>query len=100
MARTTRQVWAERVHQWQRSGLTAPQFAASEGINVSTLRWWAWRIRMPASRSLPSFIEVAVPAQPDVAGIEIVLPDGIRVQVAGAFDATVLRRVISTLREP
>ena len=44
MAKSTREEWAKRVRRWQRSGLTAREFAAQTGIKASTLTYWKWRL--------------------------------------------------------
>ena len=44
MARETREVWARRVRRLQKSGLTASEFAAREGVNAKTLSYWKWKL--------------------------------------------------------
>jgi hypothetical protein len=44
MARETRAAWAGRITRWQRSRLTAAQFAAREGVNPRTLTFWKWKL--------------------------------------------------------
>ncbi len=36
--------WSTVVERWQRSGLTAKEFAATEGLVASTLSWWRWHL--------------------------------------------------------
>ena len=38
-------MWAKRVERWQRSGLSAREFAARHGLNGRTLAYWGWRVR-------------------------------------------------------
>ena len=97
MKRWSRKQWAERVERWQRSGQTAQQFAAREGVSPTTLIWWRGALRR-AGQASPSFIEVVAPPSANEGGcIELVLREGLRIRVSGAFDAAVLRRVVAAL---
>ena len=51
----TRAEWAERVDLWQKSGLSAKDFAARERIESRRLVWWRWKLRSspPEQRFLP-----------------------------------------------
>jgi hypothetical protein len=40
----SRAQWRKRVAQWKKSGQTAEDFAAQEGLNPGTLRWWSSRL--------------------------------------------------------
>jgi hypothetical protein len=104
MKREPRKVWEKRVHRWERSGLPARAFAAREGVSRSTLTWWRWRLRGGrAAVERPAFVEVEplVVAKAEVvapaAGIELVLPDGVRLVVQPGFDGGELRRLLSIL---
>ena len=41
----TAKEWLTVVERWQRSGLSAKEFAAAEGLVASTLSWWKWHLR-------------------------------------------------------
>jgi hypothetical protein len=72
MARDTREQWAKRVLQWQRSGLDAASFAARKGVRPERLRWWRWHLVMGPGAKRP-------PAQPQF--VEVVLAGGAEQQV-------------------
>ena len=109
--RETRAVWTKRVEQWLASGKSADAFAAEEGLNARSLKWWKWHLgaatstkpssRKPAaltratSLSPITFVEMtsAVVAEP----IEIVLPSRVRVAVRANFDERTLVRVLDVL---
>ena len=98
MKRGTRTQWAERVRRWRSSGLTASAFAARERLNARTLVWWSSKLRRDA-RPAATFIEVAL-APVEAGGVEagvveVVVRERVRIRVAGAFDAAVLRRVVA-----
>lgn len=43
--RRSRTWWQQTVARWQRSGLTAAEFAAREGLSARTLSWWTSTLR-------------------------------------------------------
>lgn len=99
----TRDEWAERVDRWQRSGLSAKDFAASERIESRRLLWWRWKLRSsspPAQRFLPVRV-VDSAARPAGSGapLEIALPNGRVVRVPPGFDPAMLERVLAIAAE-
>jgi len=40
----TAKEWSKVVERWQRSGLSAKEFATAEGLRASTLSWWKWHL--------------------------------------------------------
>ena len=98
MTRGTRKQWEQRVARWRRSGQTAREFSAAEGVRPSTLRWWSSALKRVAPRA--SFIEVVTPvAAPGsaVSTIEVLVRDQVRLRVGGEFDPVLLRRVVAAL---
>jgi hypothetical protein len=49
----SRAEWQRRVTQWKKSGQTAEVFAARQGLNPGTLRWWSSALQRPAARGAP-----------------------------------------------
>lgn len=123
MARATRSVWAKRVQRWERSGLTAGEFASRLRINPRTLKWWRWTLaseQESGAASAPAipaaqFVELVHSAEPTPrppgdeaapgAGVpagpggrmEVHLPGGIRVVVPAGVDAEAVGRLIAAL---
>jgi transposase len=104
----TRNVWAKRVEQWRKSGLSAEDFAAREGIKSKQLGWWRWKLKSsasdPAASRPPQFLPVRVvtpvacpPGATDP--VEIALPNGRVVRVTAGFDAATLERVLEIASE-
>ena len=102
----TRSEWAERVKQWQMSGLDAEEFAAHAGFKPKQLVWWRWKLRSAPSSSSPPpapelrFLPVRVvdsAARASSAGValEVLLPNGRVVRVAPGFDPAMLESVLS-----
>lgn len=110
MARETRAEWAGRITRWQRSGLTAAQFAAREGVNPRTLTFWKWKLghgrrandepRDYGGDGTVGFVEVlraaTTPAAP-AAAFEVVLPGGYRIGIAPGFDGATLSALLDVL---
>jgi len=116
MARETRAAWARRVERWQRSGLTVDQFAEQENVNARTLAFWKWRLKRdrasgdvaPLARRAEkrvAFVELVAeraavtPSETRSAAtaIEVVLPIGYRVRVAGGFERSALVELLDVL---
>lgn len=78
-------MWVRRVRRWKKSGLTAKDFAAREGVNAKTLSYWRWKLgtqpalepRKPQhpKTTRASFVEVVpeVAAKPVAAAGEVVV---------------------------
>lgn len=101
----TQSQWAERVRCWKASGLTAAAFAAREGINGATLKWWSSRLGRHGDTSVRSkvlssdFVEVKLPDVSRFAdtSIEIEIPGGVRIRVGRQFEASQLERILAVL---
>jgi transposase-like protein len=112
MVRKTSEAWGKRVERWRRSGLTAAQFAAREGVNPHTLAYWKWKLRQ--GEELPrgsereaigagraaDFVELVAPrrevAEP-APTFEVVLARGYRVRIADGFAGDALTRLLDVL---
>jgi hypothetical protein len=102
--RASKDVWAERILAWKHSGLSAHDFARGQPFQVSTLRWWASRLR---STSAPRFVRVVsspAPPQPDApvpAAAScphlIVSVGDAQIQIRHGFDPVLLAAVVGAL---
>jgi hypothetical protein len=95
MERATRATWASRVREWRASGKPAAEFAATRGINASTLKWWSSELSGP--RSTPPVVEVSLGAASEVAELEVRLVGGASIRVPRNFDEETLRRLLGVL---
>ena len=124
MTKATEARWAERVREWQGSGLSAEEFASSGGYKASTLKWAASQLRRmvgptaaamassqqasgarverrhPATTAMttaPQFLPVRTRAA-DSATAEMVIEIGAaRIRVARGFDGVLLGDVVRAL---
>ena len=105
MARATKAEWAKRVRAWRSSGLSGPAFSDRHGLNVRTLRYWAWRLEKesreegpPTESQGPTFIELTgltAGATPSL--FEVVTTAGHTVRVPSDFDEESLGRLLDLL---
>jgi hypothetical protein len=123
MTKATEAKWVERIREWRSSGLSAEEFATSQGYRASTLRWAASALRDAAQSPTPppsSSAEVAetrtrarperrrstgaaprflpVRSRPTAEAVEMVVEIGAaRVRVFRGFDASLLGEVVRAL---
>ena len=95
----TEKQWRKLVSQWERSGLSAGEFAATRSnLHPRTLTWWASKLRRDAREQQSAtndegFLTVVVaesPAQLDGVAerqpVEVVLTNGIRLRFEHRLD--------------
>jgi transposase len=104
----TRAEWSKRVARWQKSGLSAEEFAEREGLKSKRLVWWRWKLRSslppspPDLRFLPVHVvdpPVPVQAMGSGAWLEVALPNGRVVRVPPGFEPAMLKRVLAVASE-
>lgn len=90
--------WSEVLGRQKQSGLSVRAFSRQEGICEATL--YGWRRRLEEKRPV-SFSVVRVRPEPmsPMAGLDLLLPGGERLQIAPGIDITTLRTVLAALRE-
>jgi hypothetical protein len=94
--------WVRIAEQFEQSGLTQKQFAQQQGLTLSTVQSWIYRRRRQASRSpvppvrlLP--VEVSSTPVPDMRGLEIVTPRGVRLRVPAGTDVDYVAGLVAAL---
>ena len=107
MGHTDRATWSKRIDSWQRSGLSAKDFAARHGLRAKTLTWWRWKlgrgrkssaltVRKSAAPLGPlTFVEMTSPASREP--FELVLARDVRVRVPVNFEERALVRLLDVL---
>ncbi|MBA3562420.1 MAG: hypothetical protein H0W33_00120 [Gammaproteobacteria bacterium] len=96
------QYWLEHITAADASDGTLVAYAAAHELNVKDLYQWktafARRGVLPGKAGKRAFVRVATPPPPAAAlptSCSITLPNGVRLQVAGALDATMLGEVLT-----
>jgi transposase len=105
--RAKERFWRTRMRQWRRSGQTARDFCAEQGLSEASFYAWrrtiAQRDRQAQPIASPAvFVPVRVteptaPNQP--AALEVVVGAGRVVRVPAGFDAPTLRQLLVVLEE-
>lgn len=101
MQRRTSEAWRELIEAWQTSALTQKEFCAQQSIAYSGFHYWFKKFRQ--AKSLPharsGFMSVKVTSSGSgnnySAPIELILPDGRRVNFHEGVDAQFLRALLT-----
>src|SRR5262245_59956082 len=104
MAKESRAAWERRVRRWERSGLSAAEFAAREGVNPRTLSFWKLKLgrsRLPDAnrqRASVEFVEVVPEAVPQQDAATEIVVERYRVRLDRGADEATLARVLDAVR--
>lgn len=100
--RRTREVWANLIRQFERSGKTQEEFATEREIPLTTLRSWIYRLKREQQEEQPSILPVRVVAstaptarhpEDEGAAVEVML-----VRFASGAASDFIADVVSRLR--
>lgn len=89
-----RAVWTKRIQAWKRSGLSRAAFCVARRLNVHTFDYWRRTLR-PATALVPVMVAPSAAAADPV---EVLLPNGIRLQMPLGGDPESLRSLVAVLR--
>ncbi|HQK88573.1 MAG TPA: hypothetical protein PLU25_13190 [Acidobacteriota bacterium] len=105
--------WHKHVQQWQRSGATQVQYCKEHQLSVPAFRWWRRKLgndlptpgsrERPPSASVPTFTEIRIPQGHEAVSAyayEILLPNGVHVQLCRNFDVQAVSALVSVLGVP
>lgn len=112
--RRSAEVWRGLIEEWQQSGLELVQFCRERRIPLSNLKWWRWRLGIPAEKRSPRRPVQAPPTSPvkqdwiqleiqtphlefESAPFELRWPDGRILAIPPRFDAPALSRLLALL---
>lgn len=94
-------IWRKRVAQWRRSGLTAEQFCAREGLASNTLRHWSWRLgreQRDEGAEAIKFVKIEPPSRGRSGSLVVELGDASdRIRIESTIERSVLEMVIDVL---
>ena len=96
---TTRQLWAERLVRFSRTGLSVVAFCAAEAVSVNAFFYWKRQLTAGASVPPPQpelrFLPVRV--QTLSTPVEVVLPNGSVLRLTPGCDLAFVRSLLDTL---
>jgi hypothetical protein len=98
-----RQLWVERLERFARSGLTATQFCAAEGLALPS--FYAWKRRLAAAHGDRPAATAAdehpgprlLPVHLHAAALELLLPGGAVLRIPPGCDPAWLRALVAAL---
>ena len=114
--RRSAETWRGLVEEWQQSSLELVQFCREKRIQPANLRWWRWRLGIPAEKGSSRQLVQAPPTGPmkqdwiqleiqtphfeiDSAPFELRWPDGRILAIPPRFDAPALSRLLALLEK-
>ncbi len=74
-------------------GLTYQQLADESGVPISTLALWGRRMKANEPTQASAFVELKTSAADG--GVEVILPNGVRIGVRRGFDRELLNEVVT-----
>lgn len=98
--------WAEQVERWQRSGVSAREFARKEGVNPKTLGYWRWRLEQESQETESNgaadgravqFVELGTSGDDKRSVFEFELRGGLRVRIPFDFEREALIRLLDVV---
>jgi hypothetical protein len=94
-------LWAARIDEWKRSGLTQRQYCEDNHLALATFSWWRKRLKQDGSRSSEAFVEIPIErAVSTVVGRGGSLSIGVgrySITVNGSVDHSQLESVLNVL---
>lgn len=101
--RTSREQRRRILAEFERSGLSAAQFARRTGLKYSTFAFWVQRYRRmkrPARRSPLRLLEAVVDSAPTAAALQVQLPGGARLEIREASQVPLAAALVHALGKP
>jgi transcriptional regulator with XRE-family HTH domain len=96
-----RELWKERIQEFNESKLSQKEFARQGGLSVNTLQYWLRKAKAePDFVSSTDWLEVKKPEPAPKASPMILEIDGVRIALMEDFDPEFLKNVIRTLKQP
>lgn len=96
-------LWAARIDEWKRSGLSQRQYCEENHLALATFGWWRKRLKAQECASSPGFVEIPlnrslVTDRATASALHIVI-GGYTVAITGAVDRGQLGAVLDVLEQ-
>lgn len=101
-------LWADRIHAFQESGLSRKDWCQQNEIPQSTLNYWIRKIQLeapetepasdPVFAKLPSEQELQFNAGTENRSVTILLPENIRIEIGADCPARLLTTLLQALK--
>jgi hypothetical protein len=90
--------WKEHDEAWKSSGLTQVAYCAEQGISYQSFVYQHQRMANKAKRASAKFIEAkqtSVGINGQVAGLQLMLPNGVRIGITSELNTSLLNTVLT-----
>lgn len=94
--------WKEHSEAWKASELTQVAYCAQQGISYQSFVYQHNRMAIKSPRSTMNFVEAkpeTVAVNTQTAGLQLMLPNGIRIGVTNEVNAALLKTVLTIAGE-
>ncbi len=94
--------WKEHSEAWKASELTQVAYCAQQGISYQSFVYQHNRMANKSQRPTINFVEAkpeAVAVNPQTAGLQLMLPNGIRIGITNEVNAVLLKTVLTIAGE-
>ncbi len=95
-------LWAARIDEWKRSGLSQRQYCKENHLAIATFGWWRKRLKTQEGGYAPGFIEIprsrTLVTENTTTSVHIVI-GGYTVSITGAVDRGQLGAVLDVLEQ-
>jgi hypothetical protein len=94
--------WKEHSEAWKASELTQAAYCAQQGISYQGFLYQHNRMASKSQRSTMNFVEAkpeAVATSTQTAGLQLMLPNGIRIGITNEVNAALLKTVLAIAGE-
>ncbi len=101
--RTSKEQRRRILAEFERSGMSATQFAQRTGLKYSTLAGWVQRSRRtkrPAHRTPLRLLEAVLTPSPSAPALTVLLPGGARLEVREASQVALAAALVHALEQP
>lgn len=89
--------WKEHSEAWKSSGLTQMAYCTQQGISYQSFIYQHNRMTNKSKRSSMNFVKAKpdAPLSPQTAGLQLMLPNGIRIGITHDINPTLLKTVLT-----
>ncbi len=90
--------WREHSEAWKASKLTQVEYCVQQGISYQSFTYQHKRMTVKSQRSSVGFVEAkleAIAAHNQTAGLQLILPNGIRIGIPNEVNPVLLKTVLA-----
>ena len=92
--------WEAHIENWQKSALSQVAYCREHGLKYHQFTYWKKRVQQENGdiAFVPLRLSQNLPAVINSSRIELITPNGYKLELSGNFDQTVVRQLLHTVR--